>query len=92
MVFTLALINKAADFSKLPGFERLSGMIALLAVSFIIILILYKTRIFIGFFGSFEMLLVLGIVIYIFLTWSWDKLSGKKRLVNSLADYIPGFT
>ena len=63
MIVTLMIIGKQAEFSKLPGIDRLSGLITLLAITFSIVLFIFKSRIFIGFFGSMEYLFVLGILI-----------------------------
>ncbi|NOQ35093.1 MAG: hypothetical protein GQ569_04270 [Methylococcaceae bacterium] len=71
---TLMIISKQAQFSKLPWFDKLSGLLMMLGVTFAILLFIYKTRIFIGFFGSFEYLLVLGIVVFLLLKWSMKKM------------------
>ena len=74
MLITLIVIGNQAEFSKLPGFNRLSGLIVLLAITFTIVLFVFKTRIFIGFFGSFEYLFALGIFVYFLLKWSVKKI------------------
>ncbi len=74
MIVTLITIDKQAEYSKLPGIDRLSGLIALLAITFSIVLFIFKSRIFIGFFGSIEYLLALGILIYLLLKWSLKKI------------------
>ncbi len=74
MIVTLIIIGKQAEFSKLPGIDRLSGLITLLAITFSIVLFIFKSRIFIGFFGSIEYLLVLGILIYLLLKLSLKKI------------------
>ena len=76
MIVTLMIIGKQAEFSNLPGFDQLSGLIILLAVTFAIVLFVFKSRIFIGFFGSIEYLLVLGILVYLLLKWSLKKILG----------------
>lgn len=76
MIVTLMIIGKHAEFSKLPGIDRLSGLITLLAITFSIVLFIFKSRIFIGFFSSIEYLFVLGVLIYLLLKWSLKKISG----------------
>lgn len=76
MIITLMIIAKHAEFSKLPGFDRLSGLMTLLAITFAIVLFVYKSRIFIGFFGSMEYLLGLGAFVYLLLRWSVKKAMG----------------
>ncbi len=74
MIVTLVLIGKKVDFNQLPGFDRLAGLIVLIATTFAILLFLYKTRIFIGFFGSMSYLIPLGIFLFFLLKWSTRKL------------------
>lgn len=69
MVITLVLIRKRVSFDDVPGFDRLSGLMVLLGCSFAIALAVQKTRIFIGFFGSVEMLLGLAAGIFALLKW-----------------------
>ena len=69
MIATLVAIRKRVSFEDVPGFDRLSGLMVLLACSFGIALALHKTRIFVGFFGSIEMLFVLAAGIFALLKW-----------------------
>lgn len=69
MVATLVAIRKRVSFDDVPGFDRLSGLMVLMACSFGIALVIHKTRIFIGFFGSVEMLFVLAAGIFALLKW-----------------------
>lgn len=69
MVVTLVLIRKRVSFDDVPGFDRLSGLMVLMACSFAIALAIHKTRIFIGFFGSVEMLFVLAAGVFALLKW-----------------------
>jgi hypothetical protein len=69
MVATLVAIRKRVSFDDVPGFDRLSGLMVLMACSFGIALAIHKTRIFVGFFGSVEMLLALAAVIFALLKW-----------------------
>lgn len=69
MVATLVVIRKRLSFDDVPGFNRLSGLMVLMACSFGIALALHKTRIFVGFFGSVEMLFALAAGIFALLKW-----------------------
>ena len=75
MILTLMFIRRKVSFAVLPGFERLSGLMVLMALTFFIILFLYKTRIFIGFFGSTEVLIGLGIGVFVLLKKAASKLT-----------------
>lgn len=74
MVVTLIIVGKQSNINNLPGFGRLSGLMTIMALTFAVLLFVYKTRIFIGFFGSFEMLLVLGVVVFMAFRWASRKL------------------
>jgi hypothetical protein len=69
MVATLVAIRKRVSFEDVPGFDRLSGLMVLMACSFGLALAIHKTRIFVGFFGSVEMLFALAAGIFALLKW-----------------------
>ena len=69
MVTTLVLVSKRVEFKDVPGFDRLSGLMVLMACSFGVALAIHKARIFVGFFGSVEMLFVLAAGIFALLKW-----------------------
>ncbi len=69
MIATLVFIRKRVSFDDVPGFDRLSGLMVLMACSFGIALALHKTRIFVGFFGSVEMLFILAAGVFALLKW-----------------------
>ena len=74
MLGTLACIRKFVSFELLPGFDRLSGLMTLLAVTFFVLLSIYKTRIFIGFFSSIQSLILIGVFVFGLLKYSTGKL------------------
>ena len=74
MLVTLIIIGKQAEFSRLPGFNRLSGLITLLLLTYTIVLLIFKTRIFIGVFASMKHLLVFAVLVYFVLKWSLKRL------------------
>jgi len=69
MIVTLAFIRKRVDFELIPGFERLSGLLVMIACSFAIALAIQKTKIFLFFGGSIHWLLLLAAVIFGLLKW-----------------------
>lgn len=69
MAVTLALIAKAASFDDIPGFDRLSGLITLVAVTFVILLVIHKTFVGIFFGASITMLFVIGAFLFALLKW-----------------------
>lgn len=78
MILTLFVIAKYTSLNSLPGFNRLSGLITLLILIGIVILLLYKLRFFIGFFGSMQSLFIIGVILYFIFNGALKKLGGKK--------------
>ena len=64
MVVTLVLIRKNVSFDDVPGFDRLSGLIAVIAVAFVLVLAIHKTRLWLVFGGSIFVLagFVMGLI------------------------------
>ncbi len=69
MGVSLALIAKNVSFDQVPGFDRLSGLMVLIGVTFALVLAIRKTFIGIFFIGSITTLLVLGTAIFALLRW-----------------------
>jgi hypothetical protein len=69
MVVTLVLIRKSVSFEDVPGFDRLSGLMVMIACSFAIALVIQKTRIWIIFGGSIDRLIALAIGVFAMLKW-----------------------
>ena len=74
---TLYLISRIVPFDIIPGFDRLSGLIVIVAISFIFIFILARIRIFVGFFASFKTLVFIFFILFFTLQYGVAKLSGK---------------
>ncbi|MEE4311497.1 MAG: hypothetical protein V2J62_06465 [candidate division KSB1 bacterium] len=79
MIITLSLIRKSIAFDDIPGFDRLSGLMVILAISFAIALGIEKTRLWILFRGSILLLFGITAVLYILLHLSLRRLMGSNR-------------
>ena len=78
MATTLAIIRKSVDLTYIPGFNKIQGLITLLAVTFILTLLVMKTRIFL-FFGAPMITLVLFVIfLFLLLKWSMNRIFGSK--------------
>lgn len=64
MVVTLVWIKKNVAFDDIPGFDRLSGLIVVIVVTFMLVLAIHKTRLWLVFGGSIFILasVVLGLI------------------------------
>jgi hypothetical protein len=69
MLVTLVFVGMRADFGPLPGFGRLSGLMVMLGITFVIILFVSKTRIFLFFGGSIWVLVLFGTFVFALLKW-----------------------
>lgn len=69
MVLTLILIRKNVSFDEVPGFDRISGLMVMIAITFAFVLVIEKTRIGIFFFGSIAMLIALVVGLFALLKW-----------------------
>lgn len=69
MVVTLVLIRKNVSFDDVPGFDRLSGLMTLIGITFVILLAIRKTFIGIFFGASITTLFVLGAFLFALLKW-----------------------
>lgn len=69
MAATLILIRKNVSFADIPGFDRLSGLIAVLAVTFILVLAVHKTRLWLVFGGSIYVLTAFVLSLFGLLQW-----------------------
>lgn len=69
MGVALVLIRRKVSFAEVPGFDRLSGLMVMIACTMGVVLAIDKTRIFIGFFGSIERLLALAVGVFALIKW-----------------------
>jgi len=74
MGVTLGVVRRSVSFDEVPGFHRLSGLMALIAVTFVIVLAIRKTFIGIFFGASLATLFVLGAGLFGLLTWGASAL------------------
>lgn len=74
MILTLVVISKSVNTDFIPGFDRLTGLCMILAVTFILALLLMKTRIFVIFGASFMTLIFFVVVMFLILKWGTHKL------------------
>lgn len=78
MVATLILVRKNVTFDEVPGFDRISGLLTMIGVTFVLTLAIYKTRILLVFFGSFPMLVALVAGLFALLKWGTYMVFRKK--------------
>ncbi|MBP7961014.1 MAG: hypothetical protein KBG20_00595 [Caldilineaceae bacterium] len=77
MFVTLVFMRQNVDFKQVPGFDRLSGLMVLLGVSFVVALAIQRTRIWVLFGGSIGMLFGLALFAFLLLKWATHRLFRK---------------
>jgi hypothetical protein len=78
MVLTLVLARRNVDFDQVPGFDRLFGLMVVLAITFILILGIAKTRIWLFFGASIFTLALLVAILIAVLMWGAKMLTGTR--------------
>jgi hypothetical protein len=69
MIATLAVMRAHVDFDAVPGFDRLSGLMVMITISFVFALIIRKTRIWLFFGGSIATFIVFLVAFFALLKW-----------------------
>jgi hypothetical protein len=69
MIATLIVIRRSVSFNDIPGFDRLSGLMIILAITFILVMGIQRTRIWLVFGSSFLTLIILVVVLFLLLKW-----------------------
>ena len=73
MAVTLSIMARAVDLERLPGFKRLSGLIMALVTTFLVVLIISKTRIWLVFASSIWVFLGLGLVLFLVIKEGFNR-------------------
>ncbi len=73
MLVLFVIINKTIPLKRIPGFDKISGLFAIIVVAFLITYLIQKIFIGIFFIGSITQLLVIFIVLLVIVKIGWDK-------------------
>ena len=75
MLASLFIISRHLSLKTLPGYKRMSGLMVLISIVFILLILLYKMRFLIGFFGSLPSLAIIGVILFFILKWAIKQIS-----------------
>ena len=78
MIVTLLIIRRTVHFDDIPGFRRITGLVAITIATFVVLLILDRLRIFLFFRASFLWFIVIGFGIFLALKIGGRLLLGKR--------------
>lgn len=79
MVLTLGLMRRNVDFDEVPGFQRITGLMTMIGVTFAIALVLRSLRVWLFFSASLVWFLVLAAALFVLLKWGGRLLFGRRR-------------
>ncbi len=79
MVATLGLMRRSVDFDSVPGFNRLTGLMAMLAVAFVVALVLRSLRVWLFFGAPMIWFFVLVAALFVLFKWGGRLLFGRRR-------------
>jgi hypothetical protein len=79
MIISIIIINHRTKLDLLPGFGRITSLFMLLLASFILALILQRTRIWILFRGPFQSYLIMVGVLFLFMHFAARKLFKRDK-------------
>ncbi len=74
MVLSLIILKKQVNLDRIPGFDRLKGLMILLALAFLVGLFLVKLRFVVLFHSSILMLFIFALLAFIAFKWAGRKL------------------
>lgn len=79
MIITLSLIRKVLTFDEIPGYGRLSGLMLVIGLTFVSVIIIERTRIFV--MSSIQGFIILCLVIFFVIKYGFKMIFGdfKKR-------------
>lgn len=73
MIITLIIINKKVNMRYIPGFDRLSGLMIIIGIAFIIVFVLQKTYFGVLFIGGITQLLIVFVLLLFVLRKAWSR-------------------
>jgi len=73
MIATVMIVKQNIQMRAVPGFDKLSSLVALLAVTFVAILLIQKMRILTVFFGSIWHLGGLFLILFVVMRIVWGR-------------------
>ena len=79
MALTLYIVRKSVTFDKIPGFDKIYGLMILLALTLIIVIVLEKLRVFVLFRGSIFLLFIAVVAVFFMLKYSMKLIFGSKK-------------
>lgn len=74
MISILIIMNKRIGMKLIPGFGKLSALMILIGLSFLLVFVIQRTYFGVVFMGGFLQLLITFAVLFLMLKYAWYKL------------------
>jgi len=79
MVATLLLINRNTPLDRVPGFDRISGLMMMITAAFAFMWFIDRTRIFAFTYVPFHYVLIIFAVLLIVIRFGWSRIFRSNR-------------
>jgi len=79
MVATLGVMRRNVDFDSVPGFNRLTGLMTMLVVAFVVAFVLQRLRVWLFFGAPMIWFFVLVAALFALFKWGGRLLFGRRR-------------
>lgn len=79
MVATLGVMRRNVDFDSVPGFNRLTGLMTMLGVAFVVAFVLQRLRVWLFFGAPMIWFFVLVAALFALFKWGGRLLLGRRR-------------
>lgn len=79
MIATLLLISKNVPLERIPGFEKISGLMMMITAAFAFMWFLDKTRIYAFTYVKFQYVILMFIVLLIIIRFGWSRIFSSNR-------------
>ncbi|MFN7118781.1 MAG: hypothetical protein ACK4TA_18425 [Saprospiraceae bacterium] len=80
MVLTLLIIRRNADFDYIPGFDKLSGLMMMIAATLGIMWFVDRTHIYAITYLRFEVVLLIFFALLLVIRFGWSKIFARKTM------------
>jgi len=74
LLLVFIILNKAVRLKTIPGFDKVSGLFVMIFLSMFIAYVLQKMFFGIIFFGKFQTLLIIFVIVLLAIKLAWNKL------------------
>ncbi len=82
MLLTLFLIRSNVDLDRIPGFQKLSGLITMIAATLVFMWFIDRTRIYVFSYLPMSQVLLIFVVLFLVIRFGWSRFFGGTKQVG----------